>query len=142
MRNHILGSLRLSSIAALALVATIAGTGCAESDSGPEAQESDLVNCTFGLGPTIGGEIEVKYRSLGGCLSVLGPPVHGEQLAPDGKGRYVGFVNGSIYFRPDIGAHVVRGLWVWSETRWQRRPVHGFRSRERNTSARPAASLP
>ncbi len=61
------------------------------------------------------GEIGKKYASIGGPNSFLGPPISSEAPAPKG-GRYNNFRNGSIYWHPKTGAHVIfgaiRGKWL------------------------------
>ena len=64
--------------------------------------------CAGGSGSTVGA-IDIKYRALGGCSSVLGIPLTGERRAPDGVGRYNVFEKGSLYWRPNLGAHAVLG---------------------------------
>ena len=100
---------------ATALVSAIVGTGCASSDEGNDTSSTDSdfttasgTGCAFGLG-LVRGEIEKKYLALGGCVSFLGPPTTSNLATPDGRGSYAAFYNGSIYYRPDLGAHVVRG---------------------------------
>lgn len=102
---------------AAALFATVALGGCAsaadEDGSDTEATSDEIrtpggTRCLFGIG-LVRGAIEVKYLSLGGCFSFLGVPTGDEQITPDGVGRFSTFANGSIYWRADIGAHVVRG---------------------------------
>jgi uncharacterized protein with LGFP repeats len=115
-----------STLNALAFItlATLAGTGCSQpADAGDESQESDFTNCV--IGPGVSGPIEAKYRELGACLSFLGPPVHGVRTTPDGKGQYAAFFNGSIYYREDLGAHVVRGeiRELWKAFDWEAGPL-------------------
>jgi hypothetical protein len=55
------------------------------------------------------GEIDAKYRALGGCGSVLGAALTQETRTPDGVGRYNVFENGSIYWSPSTAAHEVHG---------------------------------
>src|SRR5690348_3753785 len=62
-----------------------------------------------GSSPPVIGAIEQKYLALGGCTSLLGIPVSGEQGTPDGIGRYSVFENGSIYWTAQLGAHEVHG---------------------------------
>lgn len=62
-----------------------------------------------GDSPAVVGAIEAKYVRLGGCRSVLGAPVSGEQAAADGVGRYSRFQNGVIYWTPAVGAFEVHG---------------------------------
>jgi hypothetical protein len=62
-----------------------------------------------GLAMTM-GEIDRKYRALGGCGSFLGAALTPETVTPDGVGRYNVFENGSIYWSPSTGAFEVHGL--------------------------------
>jgi hypothetical protein len=55
------------------------------------------------------GEIDAKYRALGGCGSFLGAALTQELRTPDGAGRYNVFENGSIYWSPATAAHEVHG---------------------------------
>jgi hypothetical protein len=74
-----------------------------------------------GDSPFVVGEIDRKYREIGGCNSVLGAPIAPEQLAPDGVGRYSVFERGSIYWRPTTGAFEVHGSIrdAWKELGWE-----------------------
>lgn len=53
------------------------------------------------------GRIGARYSEFGGPDSWLGFPVSGEMATPDGKGRYVHFQNGSIYWSPENNAHAI-----------------------------------
>lgn len=53
------------------------------------------------------GEIRVKYDSLGGSTSFLGPPSANDVANPDNYGRRQTFWNGPIYWSPATGAHPV-----------------------------------
>jgi uncharacterized protein with LGFP repeats len=53
--------------------------------------------------------IDLKYNGLKGRDATLGQPTGEEQAAPDGRGRYRLYQNGTIYYTPQSGAHVVRG---------------------------------
>lgn len=55
------------------------------------------------------GDILLKYRSTGGEDGPLGLPIGNEQPAPGG-GRCTIFQNGAIYWTPQTGAHIVRGV--------------------------------
>lgn len=109
----------------VALLVSLVVGGCASSET-PEAtsDEAALTTC-FGFGPAVTAPIEAKYLSLGGCLGFLGAPVHEQRVTPDGQGRYMAFVNGSIYWRADLGAHVVRGeiRELWREFNWEAGPL-------------------
>jgi hypothetical protein len=56
------------------------------------------------------GAIAEKYDALGGCNSVIGPPITEERGTPDGVGRFSVFERGSIYWHPRVGgAYEVHG---------------------------------
>ena len=61
------------------------------------------------------GRIDARYAQLGGPTSWLGFPLTGEKTTPDGKGRFVHFENGSIYWTASTGAYAVTksmmGIW-------------------------------
>lgn len=67
------------------------------------------------------GEIDKKYRALGGCGSFLGAAITTEMTPPDGVGRYNVFQDGSIYWSPSTGAFEVHGAIrdKWSEVGWE-----------------------
>ena len=77
-------------------------------------------HCAAGEGTT-GGAIDAKYRSLGGCGSILGAPLTEELATPDRVGRYNVFQNGSIYWTPRTGAHEVHGRIrdAWRDKGWE-----------------------
>lgn len=76
--------------------------------------------CANGSGSTV-GEIDVKYRALGGCNSVLGIPLTEERGTPDRRGRYNVFERGSIYWTQDKGAFEVHGVIRdhWKTMGWE-----------------------
>ncbi len=76
--------------------------------------------CPNGSGSTVGA-IDIKYRAMGGCNSVLGIPLTGERGSPDGVGRYNVFERGSIYWTPELGAHAVIGRIrdAWKDEGWE-----------------------
>lgn len=67
------------------------------------------------------GKIAEKYDALGGCRSVIGPPITEERGTPDGVGRYSVFETGSIYWTPALGAHEVHGRIrdAWRDEGWE-----------------------
>jgi hypothetical protein len=67
------------------------------------------------------GEIARKYDALGGCGSLLGPPISEERGTPDGVGRYSVFERGSIYWAPHLGAYEVHGRIrdAWAAAGWE-----------------------
>ena len=81
-------------------------------------------SCPGGSGTT-GGAIDVKYRALGGCNSVLGVPKTNELGTPDNVGRYTVFDKGSIYWTPNTGAFEVHGVIrdQWKTLAWETGPL-------------------
>src|SRR5690606_25493405 len=71
--------------------------------------------------PLTVGEIDKKYRALGGCNSFLGAALTTELKTPDGAGRYNVFQGGSIYWHPSTGAFEVHGAIrdKWAELGWE-----------------------
>jgi hypothetical protein len=69
----------------------------------------------------VGGAIAAKYDALGGCNSVIGPPITEERTTPDGVGRYSVFERGSIYWTPSLGAFEVHGRIrdAWAAEGWE-----------------------
>lgn len=55
------------------------------------------------------GAIFAKYQSVGGSDGPLGLPTGDEQPAPNGGRRQI-FGAGAIYWTPQTGAHIVRGV--------------------------------
>lgn len=55
------------------------------------------------------GAINARYAEIGGPGSWLGFPLNDEQGTPDGKGRFVHFQNGSIYWTADTAAWAIPG---------------------------------
>jgi hypothetical protein len=74
-----------------------------------------------GDSPVVVGEIDRKYRALGGCTSLLGVPVTDERRTPDGLGHYSVFERGSIYWTPATGAFEVHGIIrdTWAAVGWE-----------------------
>ena len=66
--------------------------------------------------------IEAKYSVLGGSSGLLGPPTGAVLPCPDGAGYHRHFRSGSIYWRPETGAHVVHGpiRARWAALGWER----------------------
>ena len=71
------------------------------------------------------GKIAEKYDGIGGCTSVIGPPITEERATPDGVGRYSVFERGSIYWTPQLGAHEVHGRIrdAWAASGWETGPL-------------------
>ena len=67
------------------------------------------------------GAIAAKYDAIGGCNSVIGPPITEERATPDGAGRYSVFERGSIYWTPSLGAFEVHGRIrdAWAAEGWE-----------------------
>ena len=80
-----------------------------------------------GADPRVGGDIGVRYEALGGAGGFLGDPLTPEVRTPDGRGAYVVFEGGSIYWSPRTGAHEVHGgireAYAWAG--WEAGPL-GF----------------
>jgi uncharacterized protein with LGFP repeats len=78
------------------------------------------VTCPGGSGTVTGASAE-KYKELGGCDSPLGRPTSDELPTADGIGRYNTFENGSIYWKPEAGAHAVMGAIrdKWKALGWE-----------------------
>nr|HEX4318273.1 C39 family peptidase [Kofleriaceae bacterium] len=69
----------------------------------------------------VGGAIGDHYAAIGGCTSVVGPPITEERGTPDDVGRYNVFESGSIYWTPQLGAHEVHGAIrdAWAAAGWE-----------------------
>ena len=67
------------------------------------------------------GRIAARYAELGGPGSFLGFPKTNELTPPDGRGRYVHFENGSIYWTPDTGAWEIPAdmFESWGSQGWE-----------------------
>lgn len=61
------------------------------------------------------GRIGARYAQMGGATSWLGFPKTGEIETPNGRGRFVHFERGSIYWTPENGAFAIpadmMGAW-------------------------------
>ncbi|MDO5511257.1 alpha/beta hydrolase-fold protein [Corynebacterium sp.] len=68
------------------------------------------------------GRINARYHHIGGPASWLGFPTTGETATPDGKGRFVHFEHGSIYWTAATGAFEVPAatMAVWGADNWER----------------------
>ncbi|PPK91894.1 LGFP repeat-containing protein [Kineococcus xinjiangensis] len=72
--------------------------------------------------PRVGGEIGFIYEHQhGGASGWLGQPLTPEIRTPNGKGAYVVFQNGSIYWSPGTGAREVHGELRngWGRLGWE-----------------------
>ena len=69
----------------------------------------------------VSGDIETVYLRMGGPAGVLGQPVTGQLVTPDGVGRYHHFERGSIFWSPAHGAHEVHGAIRdrWAALGWE-----------------------
>lgn len=69
-----------------------------------------------------------KWRELGGPDGFLGTPETAETVCPDGRGRYVHFAGGSIYWTPETGAHAIYGAIreKWAALGWETCPFLGY----------------
>lgn len=67
------------------------------------------------------GAILAKYSGLGGAQGWLGFPTTGEIKTPDGKGRFVHFEHGSIYWIAQTGAYAIPGdmFKAWGENGYE-----------------------
>ncbi|PPK98617.1 LGFP repeat-containing protein [Kineococcus xinjiangensis] len=77
--------------------------------------------------PRVGGDIGLRYESLGGAGGLLGHPTTPEIRTPDGRGAYVQFERGSIYWSPATGSWEVHGdvRAAWGRHGWENGPL-GF----------------
>ena len=64
--------------------------------------------------------ILAKWRELGGA-GFLGEAQSAETVCPDGRGRYVHFAGGSIYWTPETGASAIYGAIreKWASLGWE-----------------------
>ncbi len=62
-----------------------------------------------------------KWNELGGASGFLGEPQGDEKICPDGRGRFIHFAGGSIYWTPETGAHVIYGYIreKWASLGWE-----------------------
>jgi hypothetical protein len=69
--------------------------------------------------------IDDKYAALGGAKSILREPLVPETTTPDGVGHFRHYQDGSIYWHPSTGAHMVRGAirQKWASLGWERSPL-------------------
>ena len=71
------------------------------------------------------GRIGARYAEMGGPESALGYPVSEEFSISNGRGRFVNFENGAIYWNPDVGAVAVMNDMrdAWGKTKWEEGPL-------------------
>jgi uncharacterized protein with LGFP repeats len=86
--------------------------------------------CLQGCGPILR-----KYDALGGNGSQLGASTGPERSVGDGRGRFVPYQHGAIYWTKGTGAHAVHGaaLAAWREVGGARGRL-GYPTRERAES--------
>lgn len=67
------------------------------------------------------GAILERFEQNGGPFSVMGFPLSGEILNPDGVGVRTEFMGGNIYWHPSTGAHFVAhaGMRIWERFGWE-----------------------
>jgi hypothetical protein len=67
------------------------------------------------------GDIYAKWGQLKWDIGELGFPTTDETPTPNGVGRYNHFEHGSIYWTPETGAHVVKGVIraTWAAQGWE-----------------------
>ncbi|BDT93141.1 MULTISPECIES: alpha/beta hydrolase-fold protein [Nocardia] len=65
------------------------------------------------------------YQAAAGPTGPLGLPTGEERALEDGRGRFQSFQNGSLYWTPQTGVHVVRGaiLDEWGKQGFERGPA-------------------
>ena len=71
------------------------------------------------------GAILAKYNQLSGPAGWLGFPKTGELTTPDGKGRYVHFERGSVYWTLETGAQAIPGdmFAAWGKGGYENGPL-------------------
>lgn len=74
------------------------------------------------------GDIRWQWSNLGWEAGYLGFPLTDEITTPDGIGRYNHFQGGSLYWKPELGAHpVINGFrGYWAEHGWERYEALGY----------------
>ncbi|QTH58820.1 LGFP repeat-containing protein [Corynebacterium hindlerae] len=67
------------------------------------------------------GAIKSRYDGMGGPKSFLSFPKTNELANPDGVGRRSEFINGFIYWHPEVGAHPVSipASVAWARNGWE-----------------------
>lgn len=72
------------------------------------------------------GSIAQRWGETGWQAGPLGYPTTDETVTPNGTGRYNHFQNGSIYWSPSTGAHVVAGAIrsFWAGLGWETSWLH------------------
>ncbi|HOW97925.1 MAG TPA: hypothetical protein P5567_07425 [Kiritimatiellia bacterium] len=71
--------------------------------------------------PAADSPILLKWRELGGADGFLGGAQTEERACPDGRGHYIHFAGGSIYWTPETGAHAIYGAIreKWASLGWE-----------------------
>jgi len=68
------------------------------------------------------GPVRYKYTQAGYEFGALGWPSDDEYLLPDGAGFFEQFDHGYIYWHPNFGAHIVKGMIFgnWAKNNWEK----------------------
>jgi LGFP repeat-containing protein len=68
------------------------------------------------------GAIRDKYTQAGYEFGALGWPSDDEYLLPDATGFFQRFDHGYIYWHPNFGAHIVKGMIFgdWAKNNWEK----------------------
>ena len=86
-----------------------------------------IIYWTYGAASAfeVHGAIHDCYREFG---AELGPPTTDGTKTPDGVGRYNHFLHGSVYWKPNLGAHAVFGPihQHWADHGWEQNPALGY----------------
>lgn len=71
------------------------------------------------------GRIGARYSEIGGPKSWMGYPTSEEYVISNGRGRFVTFENGNIYWTHETGAQTVSPLNMqkWGEKGWENGPL-------------------
>jgi hypothetical protein len=82
----------------------------------------DAVSAASDPQSTASAFIEAKYTALGGPSGLLGSSATAVTSCPDGIGFFRHFRGGSIYWRPETGAHEIHGpiKAKWAQLGWER----------------------
>ena len=89
---------------------------------------------------TADSPILAKWRETGGDTGFLGAPQTAESVCPDGRGRYIHFAGGSIYWTPTTGAHSSMAPSAKSGRRSVGKPAPSSAIRSPTRPARPMES--
>lgn len=91
-------------------------------------QAADIYYSTATGAHEVHGDIRAKYNVFGAANGVLGLPVTDETGTPDGIGRFNHFEGGSIYWTPNTGPMMVRGVIrdMWAAQGWENSQEFGY----------------